>query len=331
MATVSQVVEQLVRCEVAVSALLRVIDSHTEGEPTRVVIDGGPDLGTGSLADRRALLADKFDAFRTTLILEPRGSDALVGALLCEPNDLSCVAGVIFFNNAGYLGMCGHGLIGVAVTLAYLGRISAGCHKVETPVGIVEIELLGPNEVRIENVASYCYLRDITIEVDGLGSVSGQVAWGGNWFFLVDNTSASLTLDNVRALTDITQKIQRALAAQDITGANGEEIDHIELFGPPQSADANSRNFVLCPGGAYDRSPCGTGTSAKLACLAAADKLEPGDTWIQESIIGSRFIACYRIDGEGQVIPSVTGHAYICGETTLIQQEGDPFVHGIHG
>jgi 4-hydroxyproline epimerase len=331
MATVSQMVEQLVRCEVAVSALLRVIDSHTEGEPTRVVIDGGPDLGTGSLADRRALLADKFDAFRTTLILEPRGSDALVGALLCEPNDLSCVAGVIFFNNAGYLGMCGHGLIGVAVTLAYLGRISAGCHKVETPVGIVEIELLGPNEVRIENVASYCYLRDITIEVDGLGSVSGQVAWGGNWFFLVDNTSASLTLDNVRALTDITQKIQRALAAQDITGANGEEIDHIELFGPPQSADANSRNFVLCPGGAYDRSPCGTGTSAKLACLAAAGKLEPGDTWIQESIIGSRFIACYRIDGEGQVIPSVTGHAYICGETTLIQQEGDPFVHGIHG
>ena len=324
-------VEQLVRCQVAVSAMLRVIDSHTEGEPTRVVIDGGPDLGSGSLADRRALLADKFDAFRTTLILEPRGSDALVGALLCEPNDPSCVAGVIFFNNAGYLGMCGHGLIGVAVTLAYLGRMIAGRHKVETPVGIVEIELLGPNEVRIENVASYCYLRDITIEVNGLGSVSGQVAWGGNWFFLVDNTTASLTLDNVRALTDITQKIQRALAAQDITGADGEEIDHIELFGPPQSADANSRNFVLCPGGAYDRSPCGTGTSAKLACLAAAGKLEPGDTWIQESIIGSRFIAHYRVDGEGQVIPSVTGHAYVCGETTLVQQDGDPFAHGIHG
>ncbi len=313
------------------SAVLRVVDSHTEGEPTRVVIDGGPDLGSGSLADRTALLADKFDAFRTTLILEPRGSDALVGALLCEPNDASCIAGVIFFNNAGYLGMCGHGLIGVAVTLAYLGRISAGCHKVETPVGIVEIELLGPNEVRIENVASYCYLRDITINVDGLGSVSGQVAWGGNWFFLVDDTTVSLTLDNVRALTDITQKIQRALTAQDITGANGEEIDHIELFGPPQSADANSRNFVLCPGGAYDRSPCGTGTSAKLACLAAVGKLEPGDTWIQESIIGSRFIAHYRVDGEGQVIPSVTGHAYVCGETTLVQQDGDPFVHGIHG
>ncbi|NOR67142.1 MAG: hydroxyproline-2-epimerase, partial [Woeseiaceae bacterium] len=250
---------------------MRVIDSHTGGEPTRVVIDGGPDLGMGSLADRKAMLAEKFDTFRTTVILEPRGSDALVGALLCEPRDASCVAGVIFFNNAGYLGMCGHGLIGVAVTLAYLGRIAPGCHKIETPVGIVDIELTGPNEARIENVASYCHQRDISIEVDGLGSVSGQVAWGGNWFFLVDRPPVPLTLDNVPALTDAALQIKRALAAQNINGARGEEIDHIEFFGPPQSAGANSRNFVLCPGGEYDRSPCGTGTSAKLACLAAAD------------------------------------------------------------
>jgi 4-hydroxyproline epimerase len=329
MATVSHLVECLAGRKRIVGPV-RVIDSHTEGEPTRVVVDGGPDLGTGSLAERKALLAEKFDTFRTTVILEPRGSDALVGALLCEPNDTSCAAGVIFFNNTGYLGMCGHGAIGVAVTLAYLDRIGPGIHKIETPVGIIEVELLGPNEARIENVASYCHQRDIVVEVDGLGMVSGQVAWGGNWFFLVDKAPVPLTLDNERTLTDITLRIQRALATENITGARGEEIDHIELFGPPESADADSRNFVMCPGGAYDRSPCGTGTSAKLACLAAAGELEPGETWVQESIIGSRFNARYRLDDDGQVIPSISGNAYICGETTLIQQDKDPFAHGIH-
>ncbi len=309
---------------------MRVIDSHTGGEPTRVVIDGGSDLRTGSLADRKTLLAEKFDTFRTTVILEPRGSDALVGALLCEPSDASCVAGVIFFDNAGYLGMCGHGLIGVAVTLAYLDRIDPGCHRIETPVGIIDVELPGPNEARIENVASYCYQRDISIEVNGLGSVSGQVAWGGNWFFLVDRPPVSLTLDHVPAPTEAALQIKRALAAQKITGDHGEEIDHIEFFGPPLSAGANSRNFVLCPGGAYDRSPCGTGTSAKIACLATTGKLAPGETWIQESIIGSRFSARYRVDDEGRIVPSIAGHAYICGETILIQQDKDPFVHGIH-
>ena len=319
----------MARRELTVRNPLRVVDSHTEGEPTRVVIDGGPDLGDGSMADRKKRFAEKFDALRTTVVLEPRGSDALVGALLCEPTDKSCVAGVIFFNNVGYLGMCGHGLIGVAVTLAYLGRIDSGKHKIETPVGVVTVDLLGPNEARIENVASYCHRNDVAIEVDGLGPVTGQVAWGGNWFFLADKSPAALTLADVPELTAAALTIKRALAAQDITGDGGEEIDHVEFFGPAQSTDANSRNFVLCPGGAYDRSPCGTGTSAKLACLAADGKLEPGETWIQESIIGSRFSARYRIDVDGKIIPSITGHAYICGASTLIQQDADPFVHGI--
>lgn len=313
------------------STQLRVIDSHTGGEPTRVVIDGGPDLGTGSMAERRTLLAEEFDGFRRTVILEPRGTDALVGALLCEPVDESCVAGVIFFNNTGYLGMCGHGLIGVAITLAYLGRIDSGRHKIETPVGIVEIELTGKNEARIENVASFRYKENVAVEVDGLGTVSGQIAYGGNWFFLVNGSPAPLTLENQRALSDAAQEIMDSLKAQGITGEDGGEIDHVEFFGAPLSSDANSRNFVLCPGGEYDRSPCGTGTSAKLACLAAAGELEPGETWIQESFIGSRFRAKYRLDDQGRVIPSITGHAYICGETTLIQQDNDPFVHGIHG
>ena len=329
MATISYLVEYLAGRDRIVNPM-RIIDSHTGGEPTRVVIDGGPELGTGSLVERRTRLADEFDSLRTALILEPRGADAMVGALLCEPNDTSCDAAVIFFNNTGYLGMCGHGAIGVAVTLAYLGRIGLGTHKIETPVGIIDVELLGPNEARIENVASYCYRSDVDVEVEGLGTVTGQIAWGGNWFFLVDGSPAPLILENKRVLTDATQKIMDALRVQGITGKNGGEIDHVELFGPAQSADADSRNFVLCPGGEYDRSPCGTGTSAKLACLAAADKLAPGEVWVQESIIGSQFRASYEIDGEGQLIPSITGRAYICGETTLIQQDNDPFVHGIH-
>lgn len=307
----------------------RVIDSHTEGEPTRVVIEGGPDLGKGPLRDRVRRFRETADAFRRTVILEPRGSDALVGALLCEPEDRSCAAGVIFFNNAGYLGMCGHGTIGVAVTLAYLGRIGLGTHRLETPVGVVEVKLLDPNQVAIENVPSYRYRTKVSLDVETLGTVTGDVAWGGNWFFLVESAPCPLTYANIRRLTDAADAVRKELRRQGITGAQDQEIDHIEFFGPPHSPEAHSRNFVYCPGGAYDRSPCGTGTSAKLASLAAARKLRPGETWVQESIIGSRFTATYREASDGRVIPTIIGRAYICGQADLIQQAGDPFRHGI--
>ncbi|MFQ5732079.1 MAG: proline racemase family protein [Planctomycetaceae bacterium] len=308
---------------------MRVIDSHTEGEPTRVIVDGGPDLGSGPLAERSQRFAESFDAVRRTAINEPRGTDALVGALLCEPQDASCAAGVIFFNNAGYLGMCGHGAIGVAVTLAYLGRIGPGAHRLETPVGVVGVELAGENEVTIENVPSYRLRADVPLDVEGLGTVTGDVAWGGNWFFLVENSPCPLMRDNIPQLTDSAERIRRALPVQNVTGAEGAEIDHIEFFGPAESRDACSRNFVLCPGGAYDRSPCGTGTSAKLACLADSGKLAPDEPWIQESIIGSRFTARYRRDASGRVIPRITGRAFVCSEATLVQQADDPFAHGI--
>ena len=309
---------------------LRVIDSHTEGEPTRVVVSGGPDLGRGPLRDRVCRFRETAVHVRRTAILEPRGSDAVVGALLCEPEDASCAAGVIFFNNAGYLGMCGHGTIGVAVTLAYLGRIGLGTHRLETPVGVVEATLDGPNEAAIENVPSYRYRAKVAVEVPTLGTVVGDIAWGGNWFFLVEDSPFPLTGANIRRLNDAADLVRKELARQGITGAEGGEIDHVEFFGPAHGPDADSRNFVYCPGGAYDRSPCGTGTSAKLACLAAAGKLRPGEKWVQESIIGSRFTASYRPGSEaGQVIPTISGRAYICGETTLIQQPGDPFRHGI--
>jgi 4-hydroxyproline epimerase len=310
---------------------MRVIDSHTEGEPTRVIIEGGPDLGGGTIAERLQRFREDFDLVRRAVILEPRGSDAIVGALLCEPTRDDCVAGVIFFNNTGYLGMCGHGTIGVAVTLAWLGRIEEGVSRLETPVGVVSFELAGENEATIENVASYRFRKGVELDVPGLGPVRGDVAWGGNWFFLADSAPAPLVLENERELNDAARRVKAELVAQDITGADGAEIDHIEFFSPPHDEDAHSRNYVLCPGDAYDRSPCGTGTSAKLACLADDGRLAPGETWVQESVIGSRFAASYRVNERGEIIPSVTGCAYVCADSTLVRQPQDPFRDGITG
>ncbi|MEM9304460.1 MAG: proline racemase family protein, partial [Pseudomonadota bacterium] len=258
---------------------MRVLDSHTGGQPTRLILSGGPDLGTGSLAERRRRFAEHFDDYRTRAVLEPKCPDSAVGALLCEPKDPSCSAGMIFFNTAGYLGMCGHGVIGVAVSLAWLGQLDVGRHRFETPVGIVDLELLDPNRVRVSNVDSWREAADVQVAVDGLGVVTGSVAWGGNWFFLVDDAPVPLLRENIPALTDAGWCIRRALAAAGITGTDGAEIDHIEFFEAVEDGRADSRNFVLCPGGAYDRSPCGTGTSAKLACLAADGRLAPGERW----------------------------------------------------
>jgi len=302
---------------------IRVIDSHTGGEPTRVIVTGGPDLGLGRLAERREKFRTDFDRFRSAIVNEPRGSDVMVGALLCEPTDPACVTGVIFFNNVGYLGMCGHGTIGLVVTLAHLGRIKPGTHKIETPVGIVAAELHESGEVSVTNVPSYRTQKAATIEVPDIGPVTGDVAWGGNWFFLVENHGQKLELANVEHLTDYTWRVRQAVNAGGFP-----EVDHIELFGASQQPGAQSRNFVLCPGKAYDRSPCGTGTSAKLACLAADGKLAEGEPWIQESIIGSTFTGRYRRAGD-KVIPTITGTAHVNTDATMLLDERDPFCWGI--
>jgi len=312
-----------------VSEAIQYIDSHTEGEPTRVVLSGGPLLGSGSLAERRARLADQFDDFCAAVILEPRGSDALVGALLCEAVDPSCAAGVIFFDNQVCLGMCGHGMIGLVVTLAHLGRLQRGRHRIETPVGVVEVHLMGSNEVVIENVPSYCLHSAVTIEVPELGTVTGDVAWGGNWFFLTEPAPYPLTVEHIAPLSEAAVNIKHALQAKGVTGDDGSPIDHIEFFGPPLASSADSRNFVYCPGGAYDRSPCGTGTSAKIACLAAAGKLAPGEAWVQESIIGSAFRASYQNGEDGRILPSIRGRAFVCSEGKLIRHPDDPYRNGI--
>lgn len=308
---------------------MRVIDSHTAGEPTRVVIEGGPDLGLGPLAERAARLETDHLDFCASVVLEPRGHDAIIGALLLPPSQDDCVASVIFFNNLQNLGMCGHASIGLGATLAYLGRIESGRHKFETPVGVVEIQLHDANTVSVTNVESYRHMKDVTVDVDGVGAVTGDVAWGGNWFFLVKESPVDLVPQNIRNLTDLTLKIRKALEDNDITGKDGAWIDHIEVFGPPVSQEADSRNFVLCPGGAYDRSPCGTGCSAKLACLAEDGLLGPGQDWIQESVIGSTYKASYREGAGSSVVPTITGQAFVTSDATLRFNPADPYRTGI--
>jgi 4-hydroxyproline epimerase len=308
---------------------LRAIDSHTGGEPTRVVVEGGPPLG-GSLADRVAELRSRHDAFRAAVCNEPRGSDVLVGALLTPPTDPSAATGVIFFNNVGYLGMCGHGTIGVVATLAWLGRLAPGRHRIETPVGSVTTELHASGHVSVRNVPAYRQARDVVVDVPGHGRVSGDVAWGGNWFFLSADHGQVLELAHVESLVDFGWRVRQALAAAGITGAGGAEIDHIELTGPGGGPGIDGRNFVLCPGGAYDRSPCGTGTSAKLACLVADGKFGPGRRWRQQSIVGSVFDGSVDIE-EGAIIPTITGQAWITADATLILDPADPYCYGIGG
>jgi 4-hydroxyproline epimerase len=304
---------------------IQVIDSHTGGEPTRVIVAGGPDLGTGSLTQRRERFGREFDRYRSAVVNEPRGSDVVVGALVVEPVDRSCTAGVIFFNNVGCIGMCGHGTIGLVATLAHTGRIGPGEHRIETPVGVVTAILHEDDAVSVRNVPSWRARKGVTVEVPGLGPVSGDVAYGGNWFFLVEQHGQELSLANAGTLSEAARRIRSAVNAHGLP-----EVDHVELFGAPGRAGASARNFVLCPGNAYDRSPCGTGTSAKLACLAADGKLAEGATWVQESILGSTFAASYRwLDREnGRIEPIITGSAFVNAESTLLLDERDPFCWG---
>ena len=304
---------------------IQVVDSHTGGEPTRVVLSGGPDLGAGPLSERVQRWVAQFDRFRSAVVNEPRGSDVLVGALLVPPHDPGCDFGVIFFNNVGPLGMCGHGTIGLMVTLAHLGRVKPGTHRIDTPVGPASATLHPDGRVSVANVASYRHRASVTVDVPGIGGVTGDVAWGGNWFFLVRTPVWELSIQAVETLTDVSWRIRQAINAQGFP-----EVDHVELFGPP-GCGGHSRNFVLCPGKAYDRSPCGTGTSAKLACLAADGKLAEGEVWVQEGILGSAFEGEYRWEdrARGRVLPVVTGTAHVTAEATLLLKEEDPFQWGI--
>ena len=311
---------------------LQVVDSHTGGEPTRVVIGGAPEFPGKTPQEIRERLERDHDWVRSACILEPRGHEAIVGAYLSAPTRKDCVAGVLFFNNVGYLNGCVHGTIGLAVTLAHLGRIGPGVHRIEAPTGVLSIEVTGSGQVTVQNVRSYRYKAAVPVEVPGFGVVHGDIAWGGNWFFLIE-AGALIDVDfaNLDALTQFTLSVREALETSRITGEDGGEIDHIEVFAPPADpALADSKNFVLCPGGAYDRSPCGTGTSAKLACLHSDGKLRPGETWRQAGILDTVFAGSIEEASEGGILPTVKGSAFITAESELLIDEADPFRAGIH-
>jgi 4-hydroxyproline epimerase len=305
---------------------IKVIDSHSAGEPTRLVVAGGPDLGDGPLSERVQRFKERFDMYRSAIVNEPRGSDPVVGALLVKPHRADCQLGVIYFNNVGYLGMCGHGTIGLIASLFHTGQLQPGAVRIDTPVGPVEATLAADGEASVSNVVSYRAAQDVEVAVTGVGTVVGDVAWGGNWFFLVSQHGQAIDLEHIESLTDYSARLRAALNAQ-----GHPLVDHVELFGPPDNPGANSKNFVLCPGKAYDRSPCGTGTSAKLSCLAADGKLAEGQDWVQQSVIGSSFVASYKWAdrSKGHIIPTIRGRAFVNAEATLQLDPKDPFCWGI--
>jgi proline racemase len=309
---------------------IEVVDSHTEGEPTRVVIGGWPQPDGATMAERRDALRRDHDHLRRAVVLEPRGHDAIVGALLTPPVMPGSLAGVVFFDNGGYLGMCGHGTIGVVRTLAYLGRLQPGPVRLDTPAGSVSAELREGGSVEITNVPAYCHARDVSVDGPAFGRVVGDVAWGGNWFFITQLAAEPLTLANLTHLSHATLAIKRALADAGITGADGSEIDHVFAFGPPGRPDADSRNFVMCPGGAYDRSPCGTGTSARMAALHARGELALGQRWRQESVTGGLFTGWLSQDA-GALLPHIEGRAFVTGRATLRFDPDDPYRGGLGG
>ena len=307
---------------------MKIIDSHTIGEPTRIIIEGGPDLGDGPLEERAKVFREQHDHIRKALCTEPRGHDAMVGGILVEPHVPDCDAGMIFFNNRSTLDMCIHGTIGLIATLRHMGRFSSTFCRIDTPAGVVTAEVDG-NKVSVTNIPCYRTHKDVAVEVPGHGQVTGDIAWGGNWFFLIDGQGPAIDPKNVVELTAYGEAIRKALLDADIRAEDGHEVDHIELFQKPSDDKSDSRNFVLCPGGAYDRSPCGTGLSAKLACLAADGKLEEGKIWRQSSILNECFEGTYKLSEDGKIIPQVTGEAWITGETTVHFDPSDPFIHGI--
>jgi len=309
---------------------IHIVDSHTEGEPTRVVVEGGPDWPGQTMMEKRQSMTVEADWLRRACVLEPRGSEAFVGALLTKPVDEESVAGVLFFNNSGYLNMCVHGVIGVVRTLAHLGRIAPGTHTLDTPAGKVTCTWNGDHNVTVRNVPSYRHARDVIVDVLGHGKIKGDIAWGGNWFFIVRRSPVDITLENRAQLTRFALSIRNALRIHNITGTKKAEIDHIQLVGDGSAVSADARNFVLCPGGAYDRSPCGTGTSALLACLHADGIVDYEKSWRQAGILGTAFNARpLRHSEEKTIIPEITGSAHVNLSGTIHFHADDPFQFGI--
>lgn len=320
---------------------LRCVDSHTEGEPTRTLVDGLPGLA-GTPCEVRAAIDGTWAPVVRAIMHEPRGYAWLVGAVVLPPTAPGASFGVVFFNNIGTLGMCGHGTIGVVRTLSALGRLAAGEHLIETPVGSVVAHMHADGRVSVRNVPSRVTHRRVAVEVPGHGVVHGAIAWGGNWFFICHDHGQAIAADRVQELTAFCVRVRAACDAAGLRGDDGSPIDHVELSidahdaaghpshplgdsGQHVGPGADARTFVLCPGAEWDRSPCGTGTSARVACLVADGRLAPGATWVQESVLGTRFEATYDMVG-GEIVPTITGSAHVTFDGWIVIDPADPLV-----
>lgn len=332
--------------------IVHVVDSHTAGEPTRVVTGGLPNVPGATMADKRAFLRQHCDALRSGLVCEPRGHDAIVAAYLLPPCDPTAHAGVVFANDVGYLGMCGHGAIGVATTLLAMGMVAPASAdgdteiRLDTPVGTVVAQVAvrdgRPGAVRLRNVPSFLHARDVEVPVEGIGRVTVDVAWGGNWFAILpeDELGVAVEPERLPALLERTMAVREALIRHDVFGfdpATGapQEIDHVEVYRVLRHPDARvaTRTMTLCPGRAYDRSPCGTGTSAKIATLHARGEIAPGDVFVNQSVIGTEFRArILAVDRDGDrtlVTPEIEGQAWITGLQQLVFDPTDPLKSGL--
>ncbi len=307
--------------------MIHYTDLHTEGEPTRVITSGFPDLGTGSILQRSEMMTKNFSDLCSGIVREPRGHEAMVAALLLEPADKSCDHGVIFFNNVGSLGMCGHGTMGVVRALRDQGFMGSDTVTFETPAGNVDAAIDEAGRISVVNVESYCYRRQVEVELSSGQKVIGDIAWGGNWFFLTGSNGWPLDVRESPILIDFASEIRVALESNGICGEGGAPIDHVELHESLQGGQQGVRSFVMCPGMEWDRSPCGTGASATVASMADQQLISPGETWIQESILGGRFEVTYEL-GERGIIPTISGRAWPCSRGELIFEEDDPFRSG---
>ena len=312
---------------------LRVIDSHTIGEPTRVVLDeslvAGLDLGGGSVRDRRDRFRDRCDHVRSALVGDPRGTTAMVGVILVPPADPTCRFGAFYVNRVGYLDMCGHATIGLAVTLGARGIIEPGDFRLESPAGVVGVTWHGGGEASFECVPPRRIAQNLALACDDGSRVTGDVATSGLWCYLCRDHGLPVEPTAIPALTARAWSIRRALEARGLSGDGGEVIDHVVLLGPPRDPGNDGRAFVLCPDGAFDRSPCGTGTSALVGCLFEDGILTAGRTWRQESVLGGVYEASIRRERD-ILVPTVRGRAWLTAETTLHFAGDDPYRTGLH-
>jgi 4-hydroxyproline epimerase len=321
------------------------IDGHTAGNPVRLIAGGAPLLRGSSMAERRLDFLDRFDWIRTSLCFEPRGHDMMSGGFLYPPTQDDTDIGILFIETSGCLPMCGHGTIGMITFGLEQGLIRPrvpGQLSVEVPAGRIEISYTTDGDkvtaVKIRNVASYLAVRDVDIDIPGFGSLRVDVSYGGNFYAIIEPQGAYKSLDDLGAarILELSPRIREALRAK-VTPVHPDDpnikgVSHVLWADKPKSAGADGRNAVFYGDKAIDRSPCGTGTSARLAHLAAKGVLRVGGSFVHESYIGSRFTgiveAATNVGDFEAIIPSIEGSAIATGINTIWVDRADPFWAG---